>query len=210
MPTPNVPNSEDPHHFTSTSSIPTISPKPTSTPPPPPATPSTPTSTPRSPSHSSPSPPPPSSSHPPNTLENKPSPTPTSPNVPSPSSQNGTLTDAIKDEVLQDHNDYRAKHGASNLTWADDLAQYAANLVAKCVFKHSGGPHGGTSSDGLSLVIDNTYILQRTWLLEVEFSLLPTGSRCGLRNLVIMTPKTPSTPTSPRSFGRAPLRLDAP
>ncbi|KAG9097089.1 hypothetical protein FRC06_007976 [Ceratobasidium sp. 370] len=46
------------------------------------------------------------------------------------------------DAYLKGHNDIRALHGASPLTWADDLAAAAAKWAGNCVWEHSGGKVG--------------------------------------------------------------------
>ena len=117
----------------------------------------------------------------------------------------------IEEEALNVHNSFRASHGASPLSWDNTLADYANNQASRCVFEHSGGPYGGASAYGPSLLVEDTqYILQRTWLLELVLLPLPTGSTRGWMRPRIMTPKTLNPHTSPRSFGRAPQMLDAP
>ncbi|KPV77473.1 uncharacterized protein RHOBADRAFT_5088, partial [Rhodotorula graminis WP1] len=37
------------------------------------------------------------------------------------------------------HNEYRAKHGVSALTWSDKLASTAQAWADRCVFEHGGG-----------------------------------------------------------------------
>jgi pathogenesis-related protein 1 len=49
---------------------------------------------------------------------------------------------------LSAHNSFRAKHGASALTWNQDLANYAKTLASKCKFAHSGGPYGENLAAG--------------------------------------------------------------
>ena len=59
----------------------------------------------------------------------------------------------ISAEALAGHNNFRALHGASPLTWNGDLAAAANSWASRCVFEHSGGQvgaFGGTRSDGLS------------------------------------------------------------
>ena len=123
--------------------------------------------------------------------------------------QDGPVLNAIEQDVLNGHNGFRASHGASPLTWDNTLVNFAKNQAAKCVFKHSGGPYGGASSYGPSLLVEGTHLLQRTWLLELALSASPKGSTCGRMKPRIITPKVPEPRTSPRSFGRAPRVLDA-
>ncbi|CAE6500792.1 unnamed protein product [Rhizoctonia solani] len=46
------------------------------------------------------------------------------------------------DAYLKGHNDIRAQHGASALTWATDLAAAAAKWAENCVWEHSKGQVG--------------------------------------------------------------------
>jgi uncharacterized protein YkwD len=41
-------------------------------------------------------------------------------------------------QILNTHNDFRKQHSAPALTWDPKLADFANNLVDKCVFAHSG------------------------------------------------------------------------
>lgn len=45
--------------------------------------------------------------------------------------------------VLYHHNAHRANHTASDLTYDDTLASYAAEVASKCVFAHDRSPGGG-------------------------------------------------------------------
>ncbi|EIM92857.1 PR-1-like protein [Stereum hirsutum FP-91666 SS1] len=56
-------------------------------------------------------------------------------------SSSGTSSDTIT-QYLTAHNTVRAQHGASDLTWSDELASAAQSYSAKCVFQHSGGTLG--------------------------------------------------------------------
>ena len=123
--------------------------------------------------------------------------------------QDGPVLYAIEQDVLNGHNGFRASHGASPLTWDNTLVNFAKNQAAKCVFKHSGGPYGGASSYEPSLLIEDTHVLQRTWLLELVLSASPRGSSCGRTKPRIITPKVLEPRISPRSFGRVPRVLDA-
>ena len=130
--------------------------------------------------------------------------------VSNPSNPSVPASDSIKEEALNAHNSFRALHGADALTWDETLVKYAANWTSGCVFEHSNGPYGGASSHGLPLVIEDTYVLQRTWLLELLPSPSPTGSTCGRVKPRTMTPKTLNIRTSPRLFGRTPRISDVP
>lgn len=60
------------------------------------------------------------------------------------SGQSGTSTasyglDSDEQSVLDAHNQYRAKHGAKDLTWNPDLASYAASYASSCSFGHTYG-----------------------------------------------------------------------
>ncbi|QRV77683.1 cysteine-rich Secretory family protein [Ceratobasidium sp. AG-Ba] len=73
-------------------------------------------------------------------------PKPTSTANPSPSKAATTTQagsgNADIDAYLKGHNDIRALHNASPLTWADDLAAAAAKWAGNCVWQHSQGKVG--------------------------------------------------------------------
>ncbi|KAG0076434.1 hypothetical protein BGZ90_008710, partial [Linnemannia elongata] len=51
--------------------------------------------------------------------------------------------------ILQTHNNYRARHGASPLTWDNTLAQFGSNwLQQHCQMQHSGGKYGENLAAG--------------------------------------------------------------
>ncbi|KAI8064172.1 CAP domain-containing protein [Gongronella butleri] len=50
--------------------------------------------------------------------------------------------------ILDAHNKYRAIHQAPPLTWDNTIANYAADYIGKCVFKHSGGEYGENLAGG--------------------------------------------------------------
>ena len=57
----------------------------------------------------------------------------------------------ISQEALSRHNSFRALHGASALTWNNNLAAAANKWASRCVFEHSGGQvgkFGGMTSKG--------------------------------------------------------------
>jgi len=60
----------------------------------------------------------------------------------------GSSSQNVQDVALSAHNSFRAQHGASPLSWSDELAGKAQQWASACVFKHSGGslgPFGGMS-----------------------------------------------------------------
>ncbi|SCV70294.1 BQ2448_1688 [Microbotryum intermedium] len=58
-----------------------------------------------------------------------------------PTGSGGSST-SVKTLSLNEHNKFRAAHGANPLVWDDTLAKFAQDYANKCVFKHSGGPYG--------------------------------------------------------------------
>ncbi|KAL1952026.1 hypothetical protein VTO73DRAFT_1175 [Trametes versicolor] len=58
------------------------------------------------------------------------------------SSNSGATSQSDIDQYLSAHNTIRAQHGASPLTWSDDLAAKAQQWANGCVFQHSGGTLG--------------------------------------------------------------------
>ncbi|CAE6428659.1 unnamed protein product [Rhizoctonia solani] len=54
----------------------------------------------------------------------------------------GSSGNAEIDAYLKGHNDIRAQHGASPLTWATDLSAAAAKWAGNCVWEHSQGQIG--------------------------------------------------------------------
>jgi uncharacterized protein YkwD len=103
----------------------------------PPAPPSHPTT------HAPAPPPAPTSSAQPPPQDNNP---PSTPNNSQPS-DNASSQD-VQNAMLSAHNSFRAQHGASPMTWSNELASKAQQWANGCVFKHSGGslgPFGGMS-----------------------------------------------------------------
>lgn len=64
------------------------------------------------------------------------------PPPPAPVQASGGTSAADKEAYLSGHNKLRATHGASPLTWSDELAAAAQKWANNCVFKHSGGTLG--------------------------------------------------------------------
>ncbi|CAE6447762.1 unnamed protein product [Rhizoctonia solani] len=62
--------------------------------------------------------------------------------VPSSKPSEGSSGNAEIDAYLKGHNDIRAQHDASSLTWATDLAAAAAKWAENCVWEHSQGQVG--------------------------------------------------------------------
>ncbi|KII93492.1 hypothetical protein PLICRDRAFT_35713 [Plicaturopsis crispa FD-325 SS-3] len=110
---------------TSSSSSSTSEAKSTSTPPPPPKTTSTPPPAPKPTSTSS-------------SKAAAPSQTQSSGGGGGSSSTSGS----DEQQYLSAHNSFRAQHGASALTWSDNLASKAQQWANNCQFKHSGGTLG--------------------------------------------------------------------
>ena len=51
-------------------------------------------------------------------------------------------------ECLSAHNDKRALHGVSPLTYDSTMASFASGVSGTCEFKHSGGPYGENLAAG--------------------------------------------------------------
>ncbi|PSR72395.1 hypothetical protein PHLCEN_2v11738 [Hermanssonia centrifuga] len=139
------------------SSAPTPTPAP---PPPPPSSSEKPSEVPTIAAQSSrpPAPQPTTKSSPPPaprpTTQNTPPPQkPTTSEAPAPSptgasSSSDSTSSSDIDQYLTAHNSIRSQHGASPLTWSDDLASKAQQWANGCVFQHSGGtlgPFGGAT-----------------------------------------------------------------
>ncbi|KAI5454662.1 hypothetical protein NCC49_003553 [Naganishia albida] len=55
---------------------------------------------------------------------------------------NAVSLTADEQRMLNEHNTFRAKYGASPLKWNPTLATYAKNYASQCKWAHSGGPYG--------------------------------------------------------------------
>ncbi|KAI0704883.1 CAP domain-containing protein [Cytidiella melzeri] len=104
--------------------------------------------------------------------EPKPSPSPSpAPSTPASASSSSDQTSSSDiEQYLSAHNTIRAQHGASALTWSDELASKAQQWANGCIFQHSGGSLGpfgenlaaGTgSSYGISAAV-------KSWTDEVS------------------------------------------
>ncbi|KAF9015338.1 CAP domain-containing protein [Cyathus striatus] len=62
-------------------------------------------------------------------------------------STGSTTSSSDIDAYLAGHNTVRANHGASALTWSDELASKAQQWANGCVFEHSGGSLGDFGED---------------------------------------------------------------
>lgn len=57
-------------------------------------------------------------------------------------------TTPFQQEILNTHNEFRAKHNAPNLQWDEKLAEYAERHANQCKFSHSQGPFGENLAAG--------------------------------------------------------------
>ena len=75
-----------------------------------------------------------------------PSPIPESTSSPLPATPSnpagGSTSSSDIQTFLDTHNTFRAKHGASPLTWSDNLSSKAKEWAERCQFEHSGGSLG--------------------------------------------------------------------
>jgi uncharacterized protein YkwD len=76
----------------------------------------------------------------------------------------------FKDEILNAHNEYRAKHGSPPLEWSEELANFARGVCNTCVMKHSGGKYGENLYAASSLTPSDAV---KSWYDEI--SLYPYG-----------------------------------
>ncbi|RDX55942.1 PR-1-like protein [Lentinus brumalis] len=86
------------------------------------------------------------------------------------SSNSGATSQSDIDAYLQAHNSVRAQHGASPLSWSDDLAASAQSWANNCVFQHSGGKLG-PFGENLAAGTGNSYGIGpavKSWTDEVS------------------------------------------
>jgi hypothetical protein len=76
----------------------------------------------------------------------------------------GAYARSVSEEVLQLHNQYRAKHHAPALAWDETLAIYAKRYASQCLFKHSHGRYGENIAAGYPSVADAV----RAWYGEYK------------------------------------------
>jgi uncharacterized protein YkwD len=106
------------------------------------------------------------------------------PASPSPSSSSSSSTSSSDiDAYLNGHNTFRSTHGASPLTWSDELASTAQAWASGCKFEHSHGQFGGTYLL-LEMGVLPKVRMQRTSLPVPEISQFRTPSICGRRKRV--------------------------
>ncbi|GAA6008952.1 uncharacterized protein JCM10292_006574 [Rhodotorula paludigena] len=77
----------------------------------------------------------------------------------------------IRDAVLNEHNTFRAQHGAAPLSWSPTLAEAALKWGSRCVFQHSQGavgPYGENlaASAGSGVTINTALQGIRAWEAE--------------------------------------------
>lgn len=62
----------------------------------------------------------------------------------------------FQEDIVNYHNRVRAQHHVGDVTWSDELADFAKNYLAgdNCVFKHSGGPYGENIAIGYATIDD--------------------------------------------------------
>jgi uncharacterized protein YkwD len=113
------------------------------------------------PTPTAPPPPPPSSSHahapapapapsptqatnnsPPHESAPESAPPPTQDSPTNDASSSDSSSSGLESDMLSDHNSFRAQHGASSMTWNNEMAGKAQQWANGCVFKHSGGTLG--------------------------------------------------------------------
>ncbi|KAI0824238.1 CAP domain-containing protein [Trametes gibbosa] len=86
------------------------------------------------------------------------------------SGNSGATSQSDIDQYLQAHNSIRSQHGASPLTWSDDLAAKAQQWANNCVFQHSGGTLG-PFGENLAAGTGSSYGIQsavKSWTDEVS------------------------------------------
>lgn len=70
----------------------------------------------------------------------------------------------LKQEILETHNAFRAKHRAPALQWDNELANYAYRHASQCQFEHTHGPYGENLAAGYATAEDAL----TAWYNEVQ------------------------------------------
>ncbi|ESK83742.1 PR-1 protein [Moniliophthora roreri MCA 2997] len=74
-----------------------------------------------------------------------------------------------KQQVVRQHNEYRARYGAPNLSWSDALYPDTARYAGQCKFQHSNG--GGKYGENLAAGTGNAYGFSsglKSWMDEAS------------------------------------------
>nr|QVT77448.1 pathogenesis-related protein 1 [Moniliophthora perniciosa] len=74
-----------------------------------------------------------------------------------------------KQQVVRQHNEYRARYGAPNLSWSDALYSDTARYAGQCKFQHSNG--GGKYGENLAAGTGNAYGFSsglKSWMDEAS------------------------------------------
>ncbi len=58
------------------------------------------------------------------------------------------FSEDFKQEIIETHNAFRAKHHAPALQWDNELANYAYRHASQCNFAHTHGPYGENLAAG--------------------------------------------------------------
>ncbi|KAK5380704.1 hypothetical protein LTR20_006851 [Exophiala xenobiotica] len=74
-----------------------------------------------------------------------------------------TVTDDVRNDdyqtaILEAHNVHRANHSAADLTWNAQMATYAAETAAKCVYGHDLTPGGGGYGQNIGAGYQSTQV----------------------------------------------------
>jgi len=78
-----------------------------------------------------------------------------------------TTGTALKNQMLQYHNAYRAHHGAQPVKWSSSLAKTALATAKKCVFAHSNPYKYGENLGGGSSGFNNPAYFVYLWYKEI-------------------------------------------
>ncbi|KAK0233449.1 CAP domain-containing protein [Armillaria fumosa] len=93
-----------------------------------------------------------------------------SPSASSDTSSSSSTSSSDINAYLEGHNTFRAQHGASDLTWSNELAGKAQQWANGCVFKHSGGSLG-SFGENLAAGTDSGYTISsaiKSWTDEAS------------------------------------------